>query len=126
MKQVPYATIRLAGGTIATAWCAFVFLREQWLAGAVLGIVAFAGGWVVARRFARPVGKTDAPPWLDTVLPIAIAGVAMLEAALFPFVGKVSIAGVVAIVVLFLAGMSISLGLGPYANEKVSLVAKEV
>jgi hypothetical protein len=44
-----------------------------------------------------------------------------LPAALFPFLGTVPIAIAAAIVVLFFAGMSLSLGLGPYSNVKVAL-----
>ena len=53
--------------------------------------------------------------------PIAIATFAILPAALFPFLGTVSLAVAAAIVVLFFAGMSLSLGLGPYSNVKVAL-----
>ena len=88
----------------------------------ILGFVAFTAGWVAAQRFGRPIGLSNRPPWLDTVLPIAIATFAILPAALFPFLGTVSIAVAAAIVVLFFAGMSLSLGLGPYSNVKVSLV----
>ena len=121
MKTVPYAAIRLGGGILATLWCAYVFSQEGSLPTVLLGFVAFTGGWFVAQRFGRPVGLSNKPPWLDTVLPIAIAAFAILPAALFPFLGTVSIAIAAAIVVLFFAGMSLSLGFGPYANVKVAL-----
>ena len=122
MRQVPYTAIRLVGGVIATLWCLYVFAREGSVPTVALGFVAFTAGWVVAKRFGRPVGLSNQPPWLDTVLPIAIATFAILPAALFPFLGTVSIAVAAAIVVLFFAGMSLSLGLGPYSNVKVALV----
>ena len=58
------------------------------------------------------------------MLPIAIAAFALLPAALYPFLGTVSIAVAAAIVVLFFAGMSVSLGVGPFANVKVGLATK--
>ena len=122
MRQVPYAGIRLGGGVVATLWCAYVFAREGSVPTGGLGLVSFTAGWIVAQRFGRPVGLSNQPPWLDTVLPIAIATFAILPAALFPFLGTVSIAVAAAIVVLFFAGMSISLGVGPYSNVKVALV----
>jgi hypothetical protein len=91
---------------------------------AVVGIVTFTAGWFVAPRFGRPVGIPNRPPWLDTVLPIAIAALAVLPAALYPFLGAVSIAVAAAIIVLFFAGMSLSLGLGAYGNVKVALEIK--
>ena len=121
MKTVPYAAIRLGGGVLATLWSIFVFAREGSVPTAFLGLVMFAAGWFAAQRFGQPVGLSNRPPWLDTVLPIAIAGFALLPAALYPFLGTVSIAVAAAIVVLFFAGMSLSLGLGPYANVKVAL-----
>ena len=124
MKTVPYAAIRLGGGVLATLWCVFVFAREGSAPTAFLGLVMFTAGWFAAQRFGRPVGLSNRPPWLDTVLPIAIAGFAILPAALYPFLGTVSIAVAAAIVVLFFAGMSLSLGLGPYANVKVALATK--
>ncbi len=124
MKTVPYAAIRLGGGVLATLWCVFVFAREGSVPTAFLGLVMFTAGWFAAQRFGRPVGLSNRPPWLDTVLPIAIAGVAILPAALYPFLGTVSIAVAAAIVVLFFAGMSLSLGLGAYSNVKVALVTK--
>ena len=87
----------------------------------LVGFVTFTAGWFVAKRFGRPIGLSNRAPWLDTVLPIAIAAFAVLPAALYPFMGTVSIAVAAAIVVLFFAGMSLSLGLGPYANVKVAL-----
>jgi cell division protein FtsW (lipid II flippase) len=87
---------------------------------AVVGIVTFTAGWFVAPRFGRPVGIPNRPPWLDTVLPIAIAALA----ALYPVLGTVSIAVAAAIIVLFFAGMSLSLGLGAYGNVKVALEIK--
>ena len=124
MKTVPYAAIRLGGGVLATLWCIFVFAREGSAPTAFLGLVMFTAGWFAAQRFGRPVGLSNRPPWLDTVLPIAIAGFAILPAALYPFLGTVSIAVAAAIVVLFFAGMSLSLGLGPYSNVKVALATK--
>jgi len=124
VKTVPYAAIRLGGGVLATLWCVFVFAREGSVPTAFLGLVMFTAGWFAAQRFGRPVGLSNRPPWLDTVLPIAIAGVAILPAALYPFLGTVSIAVAAAIVVLFFAGMSLSLGLGAYSNVKVALVTK--
>lgn len=122
MRQVPYTAIRLVGGVLATLWCGYVFAREGSVPTAFLGFVAFTAGWIAAQRFGRPIGLSNRPPWLDTVLPIAIATFAILPAALFPFLGTVSIAVAAAIVVLFFAGMSLSLGLGPYSNVKVALV----
>lgn len=124
MRDVPYALIRLFGGVIATGWCAYVFWREGSVPTVGLGLASFTAGWFVARRFTRPVGQSDSAPWLDTVLPIAIAAFAILPAALYPFLGAVSIAVAAAIVILFFAGMSLSLGLGPYANVKVGLRLK--
>jgi len=122
MKEVPYAGIRLGAGALAAIWSAYVIETEGTLVTAALGAVLFAAGWFVARRFGRPVGDSKRAPWLDTVLPIAIAGFAVLPAALFPFIGKVSIATTTAIDVLFFAGISLSLGFGPYKNVKVALV----
>lgn len=122
MRPVPYAAIRLGGGVLATVWCLYVFSREGSAPTVVLGLVLFTAGWFVAQRFGRPIGLSNRLPWLDTVLPIAIAGFALLPAALYPFFGTVSIATAAAIVVLFFAGISISLGLGPYRNVKVALV----
>ena len=122
MRPVPYAAIRLGGGALATVWCLYVFAREGSAPTVFLGLVAFTAGWFVAQRFGRPVGLSNRPPWLDTVLPIAIAGFAILPAALYPFLGTVSLAVAAAIVVLFFAGMSLSLGLGPFSNVKVALV----
>jgi hypothetical protein len=122
MKQVPYTAIRLGGGAVATLWCIYVFSREGSVPTVFLGFVAFTAGWFGAQRFGRPIGLSNKPPWLDTVLPIAIATFAILPAALFPFLGTVSIAVAAAIVVLFFAGMSLSLGLGPYSNVKVALI----
>jgi hypothetical protein len=122
MKQVPYTAIRLGGGALATLWCMYVFSREGSAPTIFLGFVAFTAGWFGAQRFGRPIGLSNKPPWVDTVLPIAIATFAILPAALYPFLGTVSIAVAAAIVVLFFAGMSLSLGLGPYSNVKVALV----
>lgn len=122
MKEVPYAAIRLGGGAIVGIWCVYVFESEGSLITAALGAVLFVAGWLAARRFGRPVGDSKRLPWLDTVLPIAIAGFAILPGALYPFLGNVSIAVAAAIVALFFVGMSISLGIGKYANEKVGLV----
>ena len=124
MKTVPYAAIRLGGGVLATLWCIYVFSREGSAPTVFLGLVTFTAGWFAAQRFGRPVGLSNRPPWLDTVLPIAIAAFALLPAALYPFLGTVSIAVAAAIVVLFFAGMSISLGVGPFANVKVGLATK--
>ncbi|TMF78375.1 MAG: hypothetical protein E6I18_08330 [Chloroflexi bacterium] len=124
MKTVPYAAIRLGGGVLATLWCIYVFSREGSVPTVFLGLVTFTAGWFAAQRFGRPVGLSNRPPWLDTVLPIAIAAFALLPAALYPFLGTVSIAVAAAIVVLFFAGMSISLGVGPFANVKVGLATK--
>ena len=124
MKTVPYAAIRLGGGVLATLWCIYVFSREGSVPTVFLGLVTFTAGWFAAQRFGRPVGLSNRPPWLDTVLPIAIAVFALLPAALYPFLGTVSIAVAAAIVVLFFAGMSISLGVGPFANVKVGLATK--
>ncbi len=98
MKTVPYAAIRVAGGILAALWCAYVFSREGSVPTVFLGFLTFTAGWFAAQRFGRP-----------------------LPAALFPFLGTVSIAVAAAIVVLFFAGMSLSLGLGPYSNVKVAL-----
>ena len=125
MTAVPYAAIRLAGGVLAALWCVYVFTQEGSVATVFLGLVSFSAGWFVAQRFGRPVGLSNRRPWLDTVLPIAIAAFAILPAALYPFLGTVSIAVAAAIVVLFFAGMSLSLGLGPYSNVKVALSAKD-
>ena len=124
MRQVPYAAIRLVCGVLATLWCIYVFLQEGAVGTVFLGLMLFTAGWFAAQRFGRPVGISNRPPWLDTVLPIAIAAFAVLPAALYPFLGSVSIAVAAAIVVLFFAGMSLSLGLGPFANVKVALVTK--
>jgi len=124
VKTVPYAAIRLVGGILASVWCLYVFAREGSVPTVFLGFVTFTAGWFAAQRFGRPVGLSNRPPWLDTVLPIAIALFALLPAALFPLMGTVSIAVAAAIVVLFFAGMSLSLGLGPYANVKVALSTK--
>ena len=121
MKTVRYAAIRLGGGILAALWSVYVFSQEGSLPTVFLGFVAFTAGWFAAQRFGRPIGLSNRPPWLDTVLPIAIAAFAILPAALFPFLGTVSIAVAAAIVVLFFAGMSLSLGLGPYSNVKVAL-----
>jgi hypothetical protein len=118
---VPYAAIRLTGGLLAALWCIYVFSQEGSVSTVFLGFVTFSAGWFAAQRFGRPVGLSNRPPWLDTVLPIAIAGFAVLPAALYPLMGTVSIAVAAAIVVLFFAGMSLSLGLGPYSNVKVAL-----
>lgn len=124
MKNVPYAAIRLGGGVLAMGWCLYVFSREGSVPTVFLGFLLFTVGWFVAQRFGRPIGLSNRPPWLDTVLPIAIAGFAILPAALYPFLGTVSLAVAAAIVVLFFAGMSLSLGLGPYSNVKVALVTR--
>jgi hypothetical protein len=124
VTQIPYAVIRLVAGTVAGAWSLYQFFSQGSAIGAALGIVTFLGGWFVARRFGRPVGNTDMRPWLDTVLPIALASFAVMPGILFPFLGEFSIAVGAAVVVLFFAGMSLSLGSGPYANEKVGLRLK--
>ena len=124
MKQVPYAAIRLVGGVLASLWCVYVFSQEGAVGTIFLGLLLFTAGWFAAQRFGRPVGISNRPPWLDTVLPIAIAALAVLPAALYPFLGKVSIAVAAAIIVLFFAGMSLSLGLGAYSNMKVALGLK--
>ena len=124
MRTIPYAAIRLGGGILAALWCVYVFAREGSVPTVFLGFVTFTAGWFVAQRFGRPIGLSNRPPWLDTVLPIAIAGFAVLPAALYPFMGTVSIAVAAAIVVLFFAGMSLSLGLGPFSNVKVGLVTR--
>jgi hypothetical protein len=121
VKTVPYAAIRLGGGAIATLWSIYVFSREGSTATVFLGIVTFTAGWFAAQRFGRPTGLGNRPPWLDTVLPIAIAAFAILPAALYPFLGTVSFGAAAAIVVLFFAGMSLSLGFGPYRDVKVAL-----
>jgi len=123
VKTVPYAAIRVAGGILAALWCVYVFSREGSVPTVFLGFVTFTAGWFAAQRFGRPIGLSNRRPWLDTLLPIAIAAFAILPAALFPFLGMVSIAVAAAIVVLFFAGMSLSLGLGPYSNVKVALSA---
>jgi hypothetical protein len=121
VKTVPYAAIRIAGGILAALWCVYVFSQEGSVPTVFLGFVSFTAGWFAAQRFGRPIGLSNRRPWLDAVLPIAIAAFAILPAALFPFLGTVSIAVAAAIVVLFFAGMSLSLGLGPYSNVKVAL-----
>ena len=121
---MPYAAIRLAGGVLAALWCVYVFSQEGSVPTVFLGLVTFTAGWFVAQRFGRPIGLSNRRPWLDTVLPIAIAAFALLPAALYPLMGTVSIAVAAAIVVLFFAGMSLSLGLGPFSNVKVALVTK--
>jgi len=122
VKEVPYAGIRLGAGALAAMWSAYVFETEGSLVTAALGAVLFVAGWFIARRFGRPVGDSKRAPWLDTLLPIAIAGLAVLPGALYPFLGKVSLATAAAIIVLFFAGISISLGFGPHKNVKVALV----
>jgi hypothetical protein len=124
VRQVPYAAIRLVGGVLATLWCIYVFLQEGAVGTVFLGLMLFAAGWFAAQRFGQPVGISNRPPWLDTVLPIAIAAFALLPAALYPVLGNVSVAVAAAIIVLFFAGMSLALGLGPFANVKVALVTK--
>jgi len=124
VKQVPYAAIRLVAGAVAALWCAYQFVNASSALGAAFGVVSFVAGWIVARRFGHPVGSSDARPWLDTVLPIAIAAFAIAPAAAYPFVGQISIAVTAAVFVLFFAGMSLSLGAGPYSNEKVALSLK--
>jgi hypothetical protein len=121
---IPYAAIRLVGGVLATLWCVYVFLQEGAAGTVFLGLMLFAAGWFAAQRFGRSVGISNRPPWLDTVLPIAIAAFAVLPAALYPVLGNVSVAVAAAIIVLFFAGMSLALGLGPFANVKVALVTK--
>jgi len=121
VRQVPYAAIRLVGGVFATLWCIYVFAREGSVGTGLLGIALFVAGWFAAQRFGRPAGLNNERPWLDTVLPIAIAAFAVLPAALYPFIGSVSVGLAAAIIVLFFAGMSLSLGLGAYANVKVAL-----
>ena len=124
MKQVPYAAIRLVAGAVAALWCVYQFVNENSALGAAFGVVSFVAGWIVARRFGRPVGTSDARPWLDAVLPIAIAAFAIAPAAAYPFIGQISIAVTAAVFVLFFAGIALSLGAGPYANEKVALSLK--
>ena len=124
MKQVPYAAIRLVAGAVAALWSVYQFVSANSLLGVAFGLVSFIAGWVVARRFGRPVGTSGERPWLDTVLPIAIAAFAIAPAAAYPFLGQISIAVTAAVFVLFFAGMSLSLGAGPYANEKVALSLK--
>ena len=124
MKQVPYPAIRLVAGAVAALWCVYQFVNASSLLGTAFGLVSFIAGWVVAQRFGRPVGTSDERPWLDTVLPIAIAAFAIAPAAAYPFLGQISIAVTAAVFVLFFAGMSLSLGAGPYANEKVALSLK--
>jgi len=121
---VPYAAIRLGGGIVAALWCVYVFSQQGSVPTVFRGFVTFTAGWFVAQRFGRPVGLSNRPPWLDVVLPIAIAGFAVLPAALYPFIGTVSVAVAAAIVVMFFAGMSLSLGLGPFSNVKVALVSE--
>ena len=76
------------------------------------------GAWhFVDRRIDRALGTIDVPD-------ATTASIALLPAALYPLMGTVSIAVAAAIVVLFFAGMSLSLGLGPYANVKVALATK--
>jgi hypothetical protein len=124
VRSVPYAAIRLIGGILAVVWCGYVFIREGTWELELLGLAVFTAGWFVAQRFGRPVGLSNRAPWLDTVLPIAIAAFAILPGALYPFLGTVSIAAAAAVVVLFFAGISLALGLGPYRNEKVALATK--
>jgi hypothetical protein len=124
VRQVPYAAIRLFGGVLATLWCIYVFSQEGATGTVFLGLVLFTAGWFAAQRFGRPVGISNRPPWLDTVLPIAIAAFALLPAALYPVLGNVSVAVAAAIIVLFFTGMSLALGLGPFANVKVALFTK--
>jgi cell division protein FtsW (lipid II flippase) len=121
---VPYAALRLGGGIVAALWCVYVFSQQGSVPTVFLGFVTFTAGWFVAQRFGRPVGLSNRPPWLDAVLPIAIAAFAVLPAALYPFMGTVSVAVAAAIVVMFFAGMSLSLGLGPFSNVKVALATK--
>src|SRR5207237_5057746 len=90
VKQVPYAAIRLVGGVLAALWCIYVFWREGSVGTVFLGMALFAAGWLAAQRFGLPVGLTNKPPWLDTVLPVAIAAFAVLPAALHPFTGTAS------------------------------------
>jgi hypothetical protein len=118
---VPYAAIRIAGGVLAALWCIYVFSQEGSVPTVFLGFVTFTAGWFGAQRFGRPVGLSNRRPWLDTVLPIAIAAFAILPAALYPLMGTVSIAVAAAIVVMLFAGISLSLGLGPFSNVKVAL-----
>ncbi len=124
MRTIPYAAVRLGGGILAALWSVYVFAREGSVPTVFLGFVTFTAGWFVAQRFGRPIGLSNRPPWLDTVLPIAIAAFAILPGALYPLMGTVSIAVAAAIVVLFFAGMSLSLGLGPFSNVKVALVTR--
>jgi cell division protein FtsW (lipid II flippase) len=121
---VPYAALRLGGGIVAALWCVYVFSQQGSVPTVFLGFVTFTAGWFVAQRFGRPVGLSNRPPWLDAVLPIAIAAFAVLPAALYPLMGTVSVAVAAAIVVMFFAGMSLSLGLGPFSNVKVALATK--
>lgn len=124
MRTIPYAAVRLGGGILAALWSVYVFAREGAVPTVFLGFVTFTAGWFVAQRFGRPIGLSNRPPWLDTVLPIAIAAFAILPGALYPLMGTVSIAVAAAIVVLFFAGMSLSLGLGPFSNVKVALLTR--
>ena len=121
MRTVPYAPIRLAAGTLAALWSVWQVVSQVSVLAVVAGLAAFVAGWLVARRFARPVGLGNERPWLDTVLPIALAAFAIAPAALYPFIGEISLASTAAVFVLFFAGLSLSLGSGPYANVKVAL-----
>jgi len=121
VKSVPYGPIRLVAGTVAALWSIWQFASQASILAAIAGIGTFGAGWLVARRFARPIGLGNARPWLDTVLPIALAAFAIAPAALYPLGGEVSLAATAAVFVLFFAGVSLSLGSGPYANVKVAL-----
>ena len=121
MKSVPYGPIRLAAGAAAVLWSVWQVVSQGSILAAVAGIATFGAGWLVARRFARPIGLGNARPWLDTVLPIALAAFAIAPAALYPLIGEISFAATAAVFVLFFAGVSLSLGSGPYANVNVAL-----
>ena len=121
MKSVPYAPIRLVAGIVAAIWSVWQVVNGASVLAGVAGLIAFGAGWLVARRFAAPIGLGNSRPWLDTALPIALAAFAIAPAALYPLIGEVSFAATAAVFVLFFAGVSLSLGSGPYANVKVAL-----
>jgi len=73
VKTVPYAAIRVGGGILAALWCGYVFSREGSVPTVFLGFLTFTAGWFAAQRFGRPIGLSNRRPWLDTVLPIALA-----------------------------------------------------
>jgi hypothetical protein len=118
--SVPYRAVRLAAGAVAVLVSLFVLVSRGAAVATALGLVAFAIGWYLARRFGKP-GDAAAMPWLDTMLPFGIALLAILPAVLSPFLGDIGLDVGIAIVLPLIAGMALALAFGPYADQKVAL-----